>query len=435
MRFLTTITGGRFLRRARFLVWRWQRHIIFAIGGLAVGLVGVGMAVGADAAQAVFKSLLAWSPLAAFVVTPAGFGVAAWLTRRFFPGTQGSGIPQAIAARRLQATGARAKLVGLRPAIGKVLLTLMGLGVGASIGREGPTVQVGASVMFLIGRLSPRRQAGLILAGSAAGVAAAFNTPLAGIVFAIEEMSRSFEARTSGLIIGAVILAGLFSLATLGNYTYFGTTADMLHPGIDWLAVPVCAVICGLAGGLFSRTLIELPDGIPGTAGAYIRRHPIVFAVGCGVLTALCGYASGGAVNGTGYSYARDVLHGTHALPLVFGPLKFLATTLSAISGLPGGIFSPSLSVGAGLGADLAKLFPTAPLGAIALIGMVSYFAGVVQAPITSFVIVSEMTDNHAMLLPLMAAALIATAASKLICHDGVYHVLSHRFVHPESRE
>ena len=433
MNLFRNITAGGRLRLLRLLVWRWQRHIIFAVGGLAVGLAGVGMAIGANEAQDLFQALLDWSPAAAFATTTIGFALAAWLTRRFFPATQGSGIPQAIAARQLEGVHERTKLVGLRPAIGKILLTLFGLCIGASIGREGPTVQVGASVMFLIGRLSPRRQAGLILAGAAAGVAAAFNTPLAGIVFAIEEMSRSFEARTSGLIIGAVILAGLVSLATLGNYTYFGTTAAALNPGIGWLAILVCGVVCGLAGGLFSRLLIAIPAGLPGAAGAWMRRHPVLFAAGCGALTALCGYFSRGTINGTGYAYARDILHGAHSLPFVFGPLKFIATTLSAVSGLPGGIFSPSLSVGAGLGADLASLFPNTPLSAIALIGMVSYFAGVVQAPITSFVIVSEMTDNHAMLLPLMAAALIATACSRLICREGVYHALSHRFLAQET--
>ena len=122
-------------------------------------------------------------------------------------------------------------------------------------------MQIGASIMFALGRFSPRRQPGLILAGAAAGVAAAFNTPLAGIVFGIEEMSRAFETRTSSLIIGAVIAAGLTSLALMGNYTYFGTSAMSLRNGIDWLAIPLCGVVGGLAGGLFSRILIAVAQG------------------------------------------------------------------------------------------------------------------------------------------------------------------------------
>ncbi len=158
---------------------------------------------------------------------------------------------------------ARAKLVSARIAVGKILLTLLGFLCGASAGREGCTVQVGASIMFAIGRFSPRRQPGLILAGAAAGVAAAFNTPLAGIVFGIEEMSRAFETRTSGLIIAAVIAAGLTSLALVGNYSYFGNTPAMLRSGVDWLAIPLCGVAGGLAGGLFSRIVIMMARGVP----------------------------------------------------------------------------------------------------------------------------------------------------------------------------
>ena len=408
---------------------RWQRRFIFTGGALVVGIVAVALARAADFAIHDFQQILRHAPYAAFALTPFGFGLSLWLTNRYFPNTGGSGIPQAIAAREMDSVEERRTLVSLRAAIGKILMTLLGLFVGASIGREGPTVQVGASLMFEIGRLTPRRQPGLILAGAAAGVAAAFNTPLAGIVFAIEEISRSFEARTSGLIIGAVILAGLTSLALMGDYTYFGSTAAMLGSFSDWLTVPICGVLGGLLGGLFSRTLIWAPRNIPGAIGQWVKAHPVGFAVLCGFGVAVCGYLSGNTIWGTGYAQARGLVHGSHVLGWSFTPLKFIASALSSVSGIPGGIFAPSLAVGAGLGADVARFFPSAPLGAVVLIGMVSYFAGVVQAPITSFVIVSEMVDNHQMLVPLMAAALIANASSKLVCREGVYHALAKRYL------
>ncbi len=195
------------LRSLRAHSYRWQRRLIFGVGGLAVGLLAVCLAIASNAVQEVFHSAATRWPYLPLALTPLGFGAVAYLVQRFFPNTQGSGIPQAIAARNSANPESRSDLVGLRAAIGKILLTLLGLLVGASTGREGPTVQVGASVMYVIGRLAPKRQPGLIIAGAAAGVAAAFNTPLAGIVFAIEEMSRSFETRASGLIIGTVILA------------------------------------------------------------------------------------------------------------------------------------------------------------------------------------------------------------------------------------
>lgn len=426
MQFAITV---RHMRILRALSRRWRRRVIFMAGGLVVGAAAVALAMASDKVQEAFNQFLKHYSLGAFVVTPLGFAFTAWLARRYFPNTQGSGIPQAIAARQYKTTDERSRFVSMRIAVGKVLLTLMGLAVGASTGREGPTVQVGASIMFAIGRLTPNRQPGLILAGAAAGLAAAFNTPLAGIVFAIEEMSRSFEMRTSGLIIGAVILAGMTSLALLGDYTYFGSTASMLASGTDWLAVPVCGVFGGIFGALFSRLLIAAAGGFPALNWKWVQSRPVLFALLCGLAVAVCGYLSGGDIYGTGYAQAKGLLHGTAPLPFYYMPLKFIATVASSISGIPGGIFSPSISVGAGFGADVARFFPSAPIGAIVLLGMVSYFAGVVQAPITAFVIVSEMTDNHAMLVPLMAAALIAHATSRLICREGVYHALSKRFM------
>jgi H+/Cl- antiporter ClcA len=414
---------------------RWRRRLIFVGGGLIVGLLAVGLANASDEVQRVFQLYLERWPYMPFVVTPMGFAVTVLLAVRIFPNTQGSGIPQAIAARKLDDLDARKALVGLRVAVGKVLLTLLGLLVGASTGREGPTVQVGASVMFLIGRLTPRRQPGLILAGAAAGVAAAFNAPLAGIVFAIEEMSRSFEVRASGLIIAAVILAGLVAEALLGNYTYFGFTSAALPIGTAWMAVPICGVVGGFSGALFSRILVAVPDAMPMRIQRLIRRRPVMFAAACGLGVALCGYLGGGAIFGTGYQQAREVLHGSGQVPWDYAPLKLLATALSSVAGVPGGIFSPSLSVGAGIGADVARFFHHASPGPIVLLGMVAYFTGVVRAPITAFVIVSEMTGDHGMLVALMAAALIAEFCARTVNPEGIYHLLSRRYVGPKDEK
>ncbi|MCP1832274.1 MULTISPECIES: chloride channel protein [Bradyrhizobium] len=424
-----TFPSNRQRRLFRLVSARWQRRALFLLGGIAVGAAAVALAQLADLAQIAFGAVVSRFHYASLVLTPAGFALSVFLTNRFFQNAQGSGIPQAIAARHLTDQTARESLVSLRVAAGKILLTLFGLLCGASVGREGPTVQIGASIMFALGRFSPRRQPGLILAGAAAGVAAAFNTPLAGIVFGIEEMSRAFETRTSSLIIGAVIAAGLTSLALMGNYTYFGTSATALRNGTDWLAVPLCGVAGGLAGGLFSRILITMARGFANPVGSAIKRYPVGFAAICGLAAAICGIASDGAIYGTGYQQVKSALEAGAQLPASFSVWKFLATTFASISGMPGGIFAPSLAVGAGLGSNIAPLFHGAPLPAIMLLGMVSYFAGVVQAPITAFVIVTEMTDNHAMVVPLMAAALIAHASSRLICKEGVYHALAKGFV------
>ena len=431
MRVKTRRYGAHIALRSRLALRRWSRRAVFLLGGVAVGAAAVAMAKLADQAQAAFLWLIDHFPYIGLAVTPLGFGLASVLSRDYFPNSQGSGIPQAIAALHIPDQERRAPLVSLRVAGGKIAVMTLGLLCGASIGREGPTVQVGAAIMFALGGLSPYRQAGFLLAGAAAGVAAAFNTPLAGIVFGIEEMSRSFETRTSGLIIGAVIAAGLTAMSLLGDYAYFGTTNATLPLGESWVAILVCAIAGGLMGGLFIRIVALFAGGAPGGLGRVIGRYPILFAMICGLGVAICGLHGDASVFGTGYSQARQVVHADGPVDYWFAPLKFVATAISAISGVPGGVFSPSLAVGAGLASALSLLFHSVPLGALALIGMVSYLAGVVQAPITSFVIVSEMTNDHAMIIPLMAAALIADGASKLLSREGLYHLLSKNFRPP----
>jgi len=403
------------------------RRALFILGGLTVGGAAVFMAFCADQVQGLFTALITRWPAAPFFIVPFGFGFACFLSRRVFPGSQGSGIPQVIAARRVLDANARASLVSLKIAIGKIVVMLFGLLCGASIGREGPTVQVGASIMAAFGKSAPALvQPVLLLAGGAAGISAAFNTPIAGIVFAIEELSRSFEARTSGLVLGCVIAAGLTSLAIVGDYTYFGSTDAILPLGPAWIIVPMCGVIGGFGGGLFSSIVIFF---CAGEGLALVKRGPVLFAMACGLAVALCGFMADQSIYGTGYEQARAIVHGDSTLPSDYGLYKFLASTFSSISGIPGGVFAPSLSVGAGLGAFMHDIFPNVPLGALALLGMVAYLAGVVQTPITSFVIVLEMTEDHAMIIPLMVTALIANGVSRIICRDGLYHALSLPFV------
>ena len=411
----------------------WLRRGIFWIGAFLVAAVAVFFAQAADFVGQWFLHVIVGRPWLPFVIAPAGLTVAFLLTQSVFPGAQGSGIPQTIAALHMADQSAVDRVLSLRIAAGKVLLTLLGLASGASIGREGPTVQVGASIMHALGgmlrlpRLELRRA--LVLAGGAAGIAAAFNTPLAGIVFAIEELSHSFEARTSGTVFTAVVIAGATTLGLVGNYTYFGQTAAVLTNGEAWKAVIVCSLVGGLAGGLFSQSLIIAARGVPGWAGRMILRYPVGFAALCGLLLAVIGTLSNSQTYGTGYEQARAMVEDRSDLPAVYALLKLAATVVSYVSGIPGGIFAPSLSIGGALGSVLAPLVSGAPVGAMILLGMTAYFSGVVQAPITSAVIVMEMTANQSLMIPLMATAFLSFAVSRLVCRRPLYGALARRFL------
>lgn len=410
----------------------WRHRLRFWSGAVAAALVVSAFTVAANAAQGLFQRLDAAFPLLPFLLTPGGLALSVLLTRRLFPGAQGSGIPQTIAALRLGRAEAVAALLSLRIACGKMLLTVLGLCAGASIGREGPSVQVAAAVMAAFaekrdGRLRHLRRT-YILAGGAVGVAAAFNTPLAGILFAIEELAHAFAERTIGPGVIAVVLGGMVTLALAGNYTYFGVSNAALPWGRAWLAVALCGLAGGLLGALFSRLLTESAR-LFRPLGGFPLRHPVLFAALAGFILAFLGRLSGGATFGTGYEQARHLIEGRAGLPAGFVPLKLLATAVSYWSGIPGGIFAPSLAVGAGVGHWIARLLPHTPPGPIILLGMAAYFAGVVQAPLTAAVIVMEMTANPGMRLPLLAAAFAGFAAARLLNPTPLYRALAIRFL------
>ncbi|MDR7029644.1 chloride channel protein [Rhizobium rosettiformans] len=425
---------SKLVRRSRVFrgsLGLWRPRLVFWTGALAIGVTSVGFAWMADFAQETFHHTTMageWTFLLPLLVTPLGFIACAWLAITYFPNSQGSGIPQAIAARHLNDNEDRSRLLSLKVAFGKIALTTLGLFTGASIGREGPTVQVGASFMLAAARFGGMAQArGLILAGSAAGIAAAFNTPLAGIVFAIEEMSRAYESRANGIVLTAVILSGLAALGLAGSYHYFGSTSAIPVSVRDWGLVPICGIGGGALGAVFSGLALHLGIRIRRWAQPAPVKRMVLFAGACGLGVALIGVISGGTTFGTSYEQARGALAG-EPTSIIFFIEKFLASFLSMISGIPGGIFAPSLSIGAGFGSTIGQVMGTSvALGAV--LGMAGYFAGVVQAPMTAFVIIIEMTGNDHAILPIMAVSMIGYVTSRLLSPEPLYHGLSRNFI------
>jgi H+/Cl- antiporter ClcA len=415
----------------------WRARLVLWIGGAAVGGMAVAFARCADLALAALHRMTHFAYWLPYILAPVGFAVINLLTRRYFAGAEGSGIPQTIFALSPDAGAAGERLLRLRVAVGRMGLAIAGLLCGGSIGREGPTVHVGAIITRAMTRFMPHggtdaQRRAMILAGGAAGVSAAFNTPLAGIVFAIEELSRSFEERASGTVLTAVIIAGVIAIALLGDYTYFGQPGIVKVPG-GLAATTLCVAIAGgLAGGLFSRITLIGVTAMPGAVGRLRRERPILFAFLCGVVVAGLAAGCGGLTYGTGYDEARSILEAGAHLPWYYAPARAAATLSAFFSGIPAGILSPSLSVGAGLGQALADLMHEPSAVPFAILGMCGYLAGVTQAPLTSLVIVMEMTTQHAMILPLMITATIATAVSKLLT-PPLYQTLAQRYATPQA--
>jgi H+/Cl- antiporter ClcA len=401
-----------------------DRSVVLAHAALT-GLIVVGFTLAAEGSTRAFAEMAHGNPLGPWVAlawTPLLTVLLLWWTRHFVPGAAGSGIPQVIRALEddLPEAGVR-RLASLRLSMHKIGLVAGGMLAGLSIGREGPTVQVGAGVMVHARRwLSPHSgidSHDLMVAGAAAGIAAAFNTPLGGVVFALEQLSRRRSMSHSSLVIASIVLAGMMAVAVFGNETYFGRlkvqqlTWSLLVPGL------LVALVSGFAGGLFSRLVVVSLQGLPDRFSLWRRTYPYRFAAGCGLAVAVIGIATGGSTAGAGYVATRDLLEGRAELPGVFTLLKFCATWLSAWSGVPAGMFAPSLTIGAGIGHDVAALFGVFGTETIPLIalGMVGFLAASTQGPITAFIIVMEMVSGHAMVLSLMASAMLASGVSRLV--------------------
>jgi H+/Cl- antiporter ClcA len=410
----------------------WKARLLMWLAAAAVGAAAVAFAKIADFAQLGLRRLLGISTAIPWFLAPLGFCTIAWLTRRYFKGAEGSGIPQTIFAIRADSGELGERF--LRPAvvIGRVVFAGAALLCGGSIGREGPTVHVGAVIVHSVSRWMPKgrmpgQRHAMVLAGGAAGVAAAFNTPLAGIVFAIEELSRSFEERASGTTLTTVILAGVVAIALVGDYTYFGQPQVTTHAAAITWQVLLIAALCGLGGGVFSRLTLTSVNYLPWGLQRLRMERPALFAGLCGLGVAALGTASGALTYGTGYEEARSILENHAHLSWVYAPARAAATLLSYLSGIPAGLLAPSLSVGAGFGQFLADHLGQSSAVPFAILGMCGFLAGVTQAPLTSFVIVMEMTAQHAMVLPLMITAAIATALSRLVSRP-LYQSLADRY-------
>jgi H+/Cl- antiporter ClcA len=401
--------------------WRpWMtRALVLAFAALS-GLTIVAFTWLTDLAFAGYQRIAAiawWTPL---LWGPAATVVVVWATGRFAAGAAGSGIPQVMAALDTAVASPTVRwFVSLRLAAAKMLLTSGGLLAGLSLGREGPSVQIAAGVLHSVRRWLPERSAvsehGLLIAGGAAGIAAAFNAPLAGVMFAIEELSRRPEQRSSGLLVAAIVLAGLMAVSVYGNSTYFGV---IQVPTIGWtLLVPGLGVtmLCGVLGGVFSRLLLRSLSGSGERINAWRAAHPLTFAAICAFAVAVIALATHGATSGSGYGYTRALLEGTQSAPAVYAFGKLVATWLTVWSGVPGGLFAPALAIGAGIGNDVALLAHHADHAALIALGMAAFLAATTQAPLTAFIIVMEMIDGHAMVLSLMACALVASLLSRLI--------------------
>jgi CIC family chloride channel protein len=357
------------------------------------------------------------------VVGSIGIG---YLLYRYFPDARGSGVPQTKAA-----LFARDGNISLRTVLGKFFCTSATLASGIPLGREGPSVQVGAGIGSVLGRLlglRPEQVKKLIPVGAAAAVAAAFNTPLAAVLFSLEEIIGDLHAPVMGAVVLASATAWMVLRVSLGNHPLFNVPQYQLVSPAEFGVYAVLGVVGGAVSAAFTQLLLHMRARFLRLPRNTVWLQPLAG----GLLVGIMGWFVP-QVLGVGYGYVGDALNGNMAfrMMILLIVLKLFAVTTSYASGNAGGIFGPALFIGAMVGGTVGTaahhLFPayTATAGAYALVGMGAVFAGIVRAPMTSVLMIFEMTQDYAVIVPLMIANMISLFIASRLQHEPIYEALA----------
>src|ERR1700681_515268 len=425
----TTGAGWAEWLRGRITELRQRESQIFMVLALVIGAISGAVVVAfimLTERLGMRLSPVGGAPWRRLLFPVAGSLGIGYLLYRYFPDARGSGVPQTKAA-----LFARDGRITLRTVLGKFFCTSATLASGIPLGREGPSVQVGAGIGSVLGRLLGLRTEQvkkLIPVGAAAAIAAALNTPLAAVLFALEEIVGDLNAPVMGGVVVASATAWVALRVLLGNNPLFKVPQyQLVHP----LEFAVYAVL-GVAGGVVSVAFTKVLLGMRARFLRFPRNTVWFQPVAGGLLVGLMGWFVP-QVLGVGYGFVGDALNGRMAfnLMVLLVVLKLIAVTTSYASGNAGGIFGPSLFIGAMLGGTVGTvahhLFPayTATPGAYALVGMGAVFAGIVRAPMTSVLMIFEMTQDYAVIVPLMISNLVSLFISSRLQQQPIYEALA----------
>lgn len=426
------------LRENTMLRKNFLTALPFWIGALLTGLMAVMYAKFFAVAESMAYTIYRKAGWAVFLFTPITFLLSWWLVKRFAPYSRGSGIPQVSAAIELANPKHHYKvnkLLGFRIMVVKIVSSMIGILGGAVIGREGPTIQIAASIFKKINDILPEwypriSKQNMIITGAAAGLASAFNTPLGGIVFTIEELAKIHFNFFKSVLLTGVIIAGLTALSLSGPYLYLGyPQVSDISAGIILLILPL-AIISGLAGSGMCRIILILfaqkrkfPE----------KKYQVLYILACGLIIAGLAYFVDERVLGSGKGIMMTTLFSEHKAVEWYVPiLRIIGPILSFSSEIAGGIFAPGLSAGASMGALVAQYMHLPPNEANLMIlsGMVGFLTGITKSPFTSSILVIEMTNDHNIIFHLMAAAVIANLAANTILRHSFYDYLKERYIH-----
>lgn len=417
--------------------------IPYWIASVATGLIAVFYAKLFGWAEQLSEWVFNYNATLLFLITPACFILSWWIVTKFAPYARGSGIPQVIAAIELAVPKHQhfiKMLLSIPVIIVKILSSLVMAMGGAIIGREGPTIQIAGSVFRKINQWLPAwwpkiSRRNMIMTGAAAGLAAAFNTPLGGIVFAIEELTKTHISYFKTAIFTAVIIAGLTAQGLLGSYLYLG------FPPIDQLSwwifftIAFTALLAGCLGAYMCRTILALQQW---KSSFKFKYQHIIYLLGCSIIVAGFAVCFNMVAVGSGKGLMTGLLftgekYTTWYLPLI----RMCGSVVSFTAGGAGGVFAPALSAGASIGSVISSWFHlnNSDANVLILCGMVSFLTGVTRSPFTSAILVLEMTDRNNLIFHLMLAGMIAGLVARLVDKHSLYDHLKNQYIHELMKE
>ncbi len=381
-----------------------------------------------DYAQHSFKNLIGANPYLSFIITPIVFVGIVYVAKYYCHYVQGSGIPQLIAATDSRNKSIREQLLSFRIALGKIGFIFLGMLGGAPIGIEGPSIHIGGSIFYGFNRFIKLNRKFLIHAliaiGGSAGLIVAFNAPIAGFLFAYEEIGRKLKKQALILIAIMSGIVYLFAIMYRGDANYLtNLSAYSLELTLAWQLLPL-AILAGVLGGLFSRSTLFLINKFI----THSRLKVIIIAVVLGFIVASFNYLSTGQIAGSGKDEVLLMLGGT-SLGLDFVAMKYFATLTSLASTIPGGLFMPSISIGAGIGSEVAGFYTQIDTQVIIIMAMIAYLSAVIRAPLTSVFVILEMTTTLHLLIPGLMIAFIANWISKQIFAQPIYEALADNYL------
>ncbi|WP_312090251.1 chloride channel protein [Chryseobacterium sp.] len=412
--------------------------IPFWIGSIITGFFAVMYAKIFAWGENLLHFILNWNDWMIFIIAPIGFVLSWWLVKEFAPNAKGSGIPQVMAAVELANPKEHRKipnLLSLKIIIFKIISSVVLVIGGGAVGREGPTIQIAGSIFRKVNEYLPEwwpkiSKKNMIMTGAAAGLAAAFNTPLGGIVFAVEELSKTHINYFKTALFTAVIIAGLTAQTLAGSYLYLGypKTGD-----VSLMVMFPIILVAGISGILASQLSVSMLKINRWKKNKLkTNKANVIFLVACALIIACISFFISQEILGSGKEIMERILFTENKHEAWYVPLlRMLGSALSFTSGGAGGIFAPALTAGASIGSVISGVIHLSPneTNVVVLAGMVAFLTGITRAPFTSAIIVLEMTDRHSLIFHLMLAGMISSIASILVSRHSLYDVLKHTFL------